>query len=177
MSLAPGSDLGPYRIVSQLGAGGMGVVYTAHDPRLDRHVAIKVLPPDLTRDGTAKQRFLQEAKAASALDHPNICTIYEINETADGQLYLVMAYYEGETLKGLRTEARLGQGEKRTPSIKRLFAEDQGPAVRDHEGAIRGVAIAHHGQPIRPDGDGGVNGITGGARAAWQMLRGNRRIG
>ena len=62
-------------------------------------MAIKVLPPDLTRDDTAKQRFLQEAKAASALDHPNICTIHEINETEDGQLYLVMAYYEGETLK------------------------------------------------------------------------------
>ena len=77
----------------------MGVVYTAQDPRLKRQVAIKVLPSDLTRDDTAKQRFLQEAKAASALDHPNICTIYEINETDDGQLYLVMAYYEGETLK------------------------------------------------------------------------------
>ncbi len=77
----------------------MGVVYTAHDPRLDRQVAIKVLPPALTRDDTAKRRFLQEAKAASALDHPNICTIFEINETDDGQLYLVMAYYEGETLK------------------------------------------------------------------------------
>ena len=77
----------------------MGVVYLAHDPRLDRYVAIKLLPPDLTRDDTAKQRFLQEAKAASALDHPNICTIFEINETPDGQLYLVMAHYEGETLK------------------------------------------------------------------------------
>ena len=62
-------------------------------------VAIKVLPPDLTRDDTAKRRFLQEAKAASALDHPNVCTIHKINETADGQLYLVMAYYERETLK------------------------------------------------------------------------------
>ena len=97
--LTPGTKLGPYAIVSQLGAGGMGVVYRAHDPRLDRHVAIKLLPPDLTRDDTAKQRFLQEAKAASALDHPNICTIFEINETDDGQLYLVMAHYEGETLK------------------------------------------------------------------------------
>ena len=77
----------------------MEVVYLAHDPRLDRHVAIKLLPPNLTRDETAKQRFLQEAKAASALDHPNICTIFEINETPDGQLYLVMAHYEGETLK------------------------------------------------------------------------------
>ena len=99
MTLASGSTLGPYRIVSQLGSGGMGVVYQAHDPRLDRHVAIKLLPPELTRDKTANQRFLQEAKAASALDHPNICTIFEINETDDGQLYLVMAHYEGETLK------------------------------------------------------------------------------
>ena len=72
---------------------------TAHDPRLKRHVAIKLLPPDLTPDATAKARFLQEAQAASALDHPNICTIHEINETEDGQLYLVMAYYEGKTLK------------------------------------------------------------------------------
>ena len=99
MSLAPGATLGPYTLRAELGHGGMGVVYTAHDPRLDRQVAIKVLPPDLTRDDTAKQRFLQEAQAASALDPPNICTIYEINETEDGQLYLVMAYYEGETLK------------------------------------------------------------------------------
>ena len=99
MTLAAGSRLGPYEIVSQLGQGGMGIVHLAHDPRLDRHVAIKLLPPDLTRDETAKQRFLQEAKAASALDHPNICTIFEINETDDGQLYLVMAHYEGETLK------------------------------------------------------------------------------
>ena len=99
MPLAPGSTLGPYTIRAELGAGGMGVVYTAQDPRLKRQVAIKLLTPDLTRDETAKQRFLQEAQAASALDHPNICTIYEINETDDGQLYLVMAYYEGETLK------------------------------------------------------------------------------
>ena len=99
MTLSPGTALGPYEIVSQLGQGGMGVVYLAQDPRLDRQVAIKVLPPDLTRDATAKQRFLQEAKAASALDHPNICTIHEIDETADGQLYLVMAHYAGETLK------------------------------------------------------------------------------
>ena len=101
MTLTPGATLGPYEIRAELGRGGMGVVYRAHDPRLDRPVAIKVLPPDLTRNTTAKQRFLQEAKAASALDHPNICTIHEINETTDdaAQLYLVMAHYEGETLK------------------------------------------------------------------------------
>ncbi len=108
MTLAVGTQLGPYVIVSQLGQGGMGVVYQANDPRLDRHVAIKLLPPDLTRDDTAKQRFLQEAKAASALDHPNICTIHEINETDDGQLYLVMAHYEGETLKERIARGPLG---------------------------------------------------------------------
>ena len=111
MTLSPGTQLGPYEIVRQLGHGGMGVVYQAHDPRLDRHVAIKLLPPDLTRDETAKQRFLQEAKAASALNHPNICTIHEINETDDGQLYLVMALTgsgsapQGVSLLGLISDA------------------------------------------------------------------------
>ena len=95
MTIAPGSRLGQYEIVSLIGAGGMGEVYKAQDTRLKRLVALKFLPPELTRDETAKQRFLQEAQAASALDHPNICTIHEINETPDGQLYLVMAYYEG----------------------------------------------------------------------------------
>ena len=99
MTIAPGSRLGPYEIVSLIGGGGMGLVYKAQDTRLKRLVALKLLPPELTRDETAKQRFLQEAQAASALDHPNICVIHEINETPDGQLYLVMAYYEGETLK------------------------------------------------------------------------------
>ena len=70
MPLSPGATLGPYTLRAELGHGGMGVVYTAHDPRLDRQVAIKVLPPDLTRDDTAKQRFLQEAKAASASTTP-----------------------------------------------------------------------------------------------------------
>ena len=99
MSLTSGATLGPYTILAELGHGGMGVVYTAQDPRLKRQVAIKLLTANLTRDEAAKRRFLQEAQAASALDHPNICTIHEINETPDGQLYLVMAYYEGETLK------------------------------------------------------------------------------
>ena len=97
MSLTLGTRLGRYEIVSQLGSGGMGVVYAAHDPRLKRMVAIKVLPPDLTRDETAKQRFLQEAKAASALDHPNICALHDIGEH-DGSTFLVMERLEGETL-------------------------------------------------------------------------------
>ena len=99
MTIAPGTRLGQYEIASLIGGGGMGLVYKAQDTRLKRLVALKLLLPELTRDETAKQRFLQEAQAASALDHPNICTIHEINETPDGQFYLVMAYYEGETLK------------------------------------------------------------------------------
>jgi Tol biopolymer transport system component len=77
----------------------MGLVYKARDVRLDRYVAIKILSPELTKDETAKKRFFQEAKAASALDHPGICTIYDVGETADGRLYLAMAFYESKTLK------------------------------------------------------------------------------
>ena len=100
MSLTPGTTIGSYEVVAEIGKGGMGVVYQATDPRLKRTVAIKLLPPDLTKDETAKQRFLQEAQAASALGHPNICTIYEINETDDGQLYLVMAPLRGRDAQG-----------------------------------------------------------------------------
>ncbi|MDQ3697305.1 MAG: serine/threonine-protein kinase [Gemmatimonadota bacterium] len=97
-SFMPGARLGPYEIECALGAGGMGVVYGARDTRLGRRVAIKVLAADLTQDDTAQRRFLKEARTASALDHPNICTIYDISETADGLTYLVMAYYDGITL-------------------------------------------------------------------------------
>jgi len=88
-----------YQILAPIGIGGMGVVYRAEDTHLGRTVALKFLPPTLTPNPRAKARFLNEARAASALDHPNICTIYEVGETAEGQLYLAMAYYEGETLK------------------------------------------------------------------------------
>jgi len=77
----------------------MGVVYEALDLKLDRSVALKFLPPDLTRDPDAKARFIHEAKAVSALDHPNVCNLHEIDETDDGQLFIAMACYEGETLK------------------------------------------------------------------------------
>ncbi|GMQ82582.1 MAG: hypothetical protein BMS9Abin05_2036 [Rhodothermia bacterium] len=76
----------------------MGVVYKALDTKLDRTLALKFLPQDMSANEDAKQRFIQEAKAASALDHPNICTIHDIGETDSGELYIVMAYYEGQTL-------------------------------------------------------------------------------
>jgi pimeloyl-ACP methyl ester carboxylesterase/tRNA A-37 threonylcarbamoyl transferase component Bud32 len=94
-----GRRISHYRVLQKLGEGGMGTVYKAHDDWLDRYVALKFLPKYFSARKDLKHRFVLEAKAAAALDHPNICTIYEIGESADGQLYISMACYEGETVK------------------------------------------------------------------------------
>lgn len=98
-SPSPGTLISHYKILGKIGAGGMGVVYKAEDTKLKRSVALKFLPLHLTQDPSAKQRFVYEAQAASALDHSNICTIYEIDETKDGQMFIAMSCYEGETVK------------------------------------------------------------------------------
>lgn len=95
----PGQTIGRYRILQRLGGGGMGVVYEARDMRLDRPAALKFIAPALSADAQARERFLVEARSAAALDHPNICTIYEIGECDDGQLFIAMPRYTGETLK------------------------------------------------------------------------------
>ena len=96
-----------YRIEGQIGAGAMGVVCKAHDLRLNRIVALKYLAPETTSDPASKQRLLQEARAASQLDHPNVCRIHQIEELEDGQIVLVLSYYEGETLAARIARGRL----------------------------------------------------------------------
>ncbi len=119
-----GQTISHYKILEKLGGGGMGVVYKAEDIKLKRYVALKFLPFDLTRDDEAKERFVHEARAASALDHPNICTIYEIDESPDGQLFIAMACYEGETLK------------------KKIGGADSRPPVPDQLSVTRAIDIA-----------------------------------
>src|SRR5437588_7471489 len=98
MTVEPGTHLGPYEIVAPIGAGGMGEVYRANDTRLDRTVAIKVLPAALSKDAGALERFRREARAASALNHPNICTLYDLGEDT-GRMYLVLEFLEGQSLQ------------------------------------------------------------------------------
>ena len=123
-----GKTISHYQILEKLGGGGMGVVYKARDLKLDRLVALKFLSPHFSMDDEGKQRFIQEAKAASALDHPNICTIHEIDETrpapgepGEGQLFIVMAYYEGEILK-----------EKLNPVVGAVGAQHAVPLKHPH---------------------------------------------
>lgn len=138
-----------YRILEKLGGGGMGVVYKAEDLRLKRIIALKFLPPHLTRDPEYKQRFIQEAQAASILEHQNICTVHEIDETPDGQMYIAMAYYPGETLKEL-----IGRGPVPFEHALEIVTQIARGLARAH-----GRGIIH--RDIKPSnimvaGDGGV---------------------
>jgi serine/threonine protein kinase len=96
-----GTTVGNYRIVARVGAGGMGEVFQAEDTRLDRKAAIKFLPAEMANDPDRRQRFLIEAKAASALNHPHVCVVYDVGETADGLPFIAMEFVEGDSLDKL----------------------------------------------------------------------------
>src|SRR6476660_8703675 len=108
MTISPGSRLGPYEILGQIGAGGMGEVYRAKDPRLGRDVAIKVLPVSLSADPDRLRRFEQEAQAAGLLNHPNITAVYDIG-THEGAPYVVQELLEGETRRSALSGGKLAQ--------------------------------------------------------------------
>src|SRR5881397_3490960 len=124
MALAAGSRIGPYEILSLLGTGGMGEVYLAHDSRLRRNVALKVLPAESAADERARNRLLHEARSAAALDHPNICAIYEIGE-ARGYSFIALQYVEGETLAARMARKPLDVDEALTVAtqVARALAE------------------------------------------------------
>jgi len=110
-TLTPGSEVSHYKIIEQIGTGGMGVVYKAEDTRLRRHVALKFLLQHLTQDPEAKKRFIHEAQSVSAIEHHNICTVHEIDETPNGQMFISMACYEGETLRTRLDRGPLSESE------------------------------------------------------------------
>jgi formylglycine-generating enzyme required for sulfatase activity/dienelactone hydrolase len=130
-----GQTVSHYRIVELVGAGGMGVVYKAEDTKLRRTVALKFLPIELTQDKEARERLRLEAQAASALDHPNICTIHEIDETPDGHVFVAMSFYDGKSLK-----ERIAGGPLPVADALRLAIE-----------AARAIAAAHEAGVVHRD--------------------------
>src|SRR5580704_8668261 len=130
MPLAPGTKLGPYEILSPLGAGGMGEVYRARDTRLDRSVAIKILPAHLSADPARKLRFEREAKTVSALNHPNICSLFDVG-SQNGTDFLVMECIEGESLAD-----RLAKGPLPTEQVLRIGREIADALDRAHRSGV-----------------------------------------
>src|SRR5512136_1347105 len=141
-----GQTISHYKILEKLGEGGMGVVYKAHDTHLDRFVAIKVLPPERVADPDRKRRFIQEAKAASALNHPNIITIHDIDQ-AEGIDFIAMEYVAGKTLdesiprKGMRLSLAL----KHAVQIADALARAHGAGIIHRDLKPSNVMVDDHG--------------------------------
>ncbi len=151
MSLNPGTKLGPYEVITTIGAGGMGEVYKAKDTRLDRTVAIKVLPTHLADNPELKQRFEREARAVSSLNHPHICTLHDIGEQ-DGTDFLVMEYIEGETLADRLKKGALPLDQALRYGIEIADASGQSSSTRS--GPSRSEARQHHADQVRGEAAG-----------------------
>jgi len=146
MALTPGVRLGPYEIRSPLGAGGMGEVYRAVDTRLDRIVAIKVLGASVASDAGLRERFEREARTVSALNHPNICALYDLGRDRDID-YLVLEYLEGDTLA-----ARLEKGPLPVEQAIRVAIQIAAALARAHGAGVvhrreRHLSMLEHAQP------------------------------
>ncbi|HTY57725.1 MAG TPA: protein kinase, partial [Bacteroidota bacterium] len=113
-----GQTISHYTILQKLGEGGMGIVYRAHDTALDRAVALKFLPERAAQASSDRERFIREARAAAGIDHPNVCTIYEVGETSDGRIFIAMALYDGETLQEKISRGPLPVDEARAIAIQ-----------------------------------------------------------
>jgi eukaryotic-like serine/threonine-protein kinase len=147
MPLSPGTRLGPYEVLAPLGAGGMGEVYRARDTRLDREVAVKVLPPALVSDAKRRERFLQEARAVAALNHPHICTLHDIGHH-DGIDFLVMEHVEGETLR-----QRLDRGPVAVHEAVEIAIQLAGALAAAHGHRIVHRDIKPENVMLRPEGN------------------------
>ncbi|MCX6143283.1 MAG: protein kinase [Ignavibacteriales bacterium] len=143
-----GQTISHYKVLEKLGEGGMGVVYKAQDTKLLRPVALKFLSADMTRDQDAKKRFIQEARAASALDHPNIAVVHDIDETSDGHSFICMAYYEGQTLK-----AKLAKGPMSVDESVNIALQIASGLQRAHESRIIHRDIKPGNIIITPQGE------------------------
>jgi len=147
MPLGPGSRLDAYELLQPLGAGGMGEVWLATEVRLGRKLALKLLPSDLTRDPARVSRFEQEARAASALSHPNVCTILALGETPDGQHYIAMEYVDGETLR-----KRIAGGRHSIREAVDIAVQIASALVAAHAAGIVHRDIKPENVIVRPDG-------------------------
>ena len=145
--MRPGESLGDYQLLTLLGAGGMGEVWAAHQQTLGRRVALKLLPEEVTRDPSRISRFEQEARAASALNHPNVAHIYALGQTADGQRYIAMELVEGETLR-----ARLRSGHLPLPEAIRFAVQVAAALTAAHAVGVIHRDIKPENVMIRPDG-------------------------